>query len=77
MVPRAREPRYNRTMKEPIEAAYPDVSEIFRRKAEARKERAALPYGEKIAIVEAHASAWPRSNAPARSAKRRAASPRN
>lgn len=32
---------------------YPDISDILRRKAEARKERAALPYGEKIAIVEA------------------------
>jgi hypothetical protein len=40
-------------MNKPAEPAYPDVSDILRRKAEARKERAALPYGEKIAIVEA------------------------
>jgi hypothetical protein len=33
--------------------AYPDISDILRRKAEAREERARLPYGEKIAIVEA------------------------
>jgi hypothetical protein len=31
---------------------YPDISDILARKAEARKERAKLPFGEKIAIVE-------------------------
>jgi hypothetical protein len=38
-------------MKNP--AAYPDISDILRRKAEARKENAALPFGEKIARLEA------------------------
>jgi hypothetical protein len=31
---------------------YPDISDILARKAEARKERAELSFGEKIAIVE-------------------------
>jgi hypothetical protein len=31
---------------------YPDVSDILARKAEARKERAKLPFAEKIAIME-------------------------
>jgi hypothetical protein len=34
------------------ETVYPDVSDILARKAEARKERAKLPFAEKIAIVE-------------------------
>ena len=40
-------------MKKPIEQAYPDVSDIFQRKAEARKENAALSFGEKIRRLEA------------------------
>lgn len=40
-------------MKGSAKPAYPDISDIFERKAEARKERAGLSYGEKIAIVEA------------------------
>lgn len=32
---------------------YPDVSDIFMQKAEARKERANLSFAEKIAIIEA------------------------
>jgi hypothetical protein len=40
-------------MKNPGKTAYPDIADILQRKAEARKERAALPFGEKIAIVEA------------------------
>jgi len=32
--------------------AYPDVSDILARKAEARVERARLPYGEKLDLVE-------------------------
>ena len=35
------------------ETDYPDISEILQRKAEARKERAKLPFSEKIAIIEA------------------------
>ena len=31
---------------------YPDISDILARKAEARKERAKLPFAEKIEIVE-------------------------
>ena len=34
-------------------AIYPDVSDIFARKAAARKERARLSFAEKIAIIEA------------------------
>ena len=40
-------------MKRPVEQAYPDVSDIFQRKAEARKENAALSFGEKIKRLEA------------------------
>lgn len=32
---------------------YPDVSDIFAQKAEARKESASLSFAEKIAIIEA------------------------
>jgi hypothetical protein len=32
---------------------YPDTSDIFARKAEARRERAKLSFAEKIAIIEA------------------------
>lgn len=32
---------------------YPDISDILQRKAEARKEKAALSFGEKIARLEA------------------------
>ena len=31
---------------------YPDISHILARKEEARREKAALPYAEKIGIVE-------------------------
>ena len=34
-------------------ATYPDTSDIFARKAEARKEKAKLSFAEKIAIIEA------------------------
>src|SRR5262249_41369129 len=40
-------------MKKPIEQAYPDVSDIFQRKAEAREQNAALSFGEKIKRLEA------------------------
>ena len=40
-------------MKNPAKSAYPDISDVFRRKAEARKENAALSFGEKIARLEA------------------------
>lgn len=36
-------------MPEPV---YPDISDILARKEEARHERARLPYGQKILIVE-------------------------
>jgi hypothetical protein len=39
-------------MKNPAKV-YPDASDIFQRKAEARKKNAALSFGEKIAKVEA------------------------
>jgi hypothetical protein len=40
-------------MKSPVKSPYPDISDVFRRKAEARKENAALSFGEKIARLEA------------------------
>ena len=40
-------------MKSRGKTAYPDVSDILQRKAEGRKENAALSFGEKIARVEA------------------------
>jgi hypothetical protein len=40
-------------MKKPAEPGYPDISDILQRKAEARKENAALSFGEKIARLEA------------------------
>lgn len=40
-------------MKASDNQAYPDISDILQRKAEARKEKAALSFGEKIARLEA------------------------
>ena len=42
-----------KVMKRPAKSTYPDISDILHRKAEARKERAALSFGEKIARLEA------------------------
>jgi hypothetical protein len=40
-------------MKSPAKPAYPDISDILQRKAEAREENATLSFGEKIARLEA------------------------
>jgi hypothetical protein len=43
---------YIEPMSKDSSSSYPDISDILARKAEARKDRAKLPFAEKIAVIE-------------------------